>query len=592
VTSARALLAVPLAVAALAFVERAHAAEECPPGATCATITVPLDHSGVTPGTLPLTYARVPATGTKTGTIVYLAGGPGQAAIPLTRRIAARLRSLREHYDFVLPDQRGTGRSDAAQCGVGSDAAVVACGGKLGDRRAYWTTPETALDIEDMRRVLGEERLVLLANSYGTMVAEEYGRRFPEHVAALILDSPVSPDGIDLLGVEFVRTLPGVLRALCTADCRHTVGDPVQALVRAVRRLRQAPVRGTRVTRNGDVSTGEVNERRLFDALSTADVNLPLRVELPAAIESLARGDAAPLIHAYQLWVLYDKDAASPFNIARQAATLCIEGSLPWAPDSPLVSRDGMLRAFEADHSFAPFSSKTALAASFAPICRLWPPTPRPPSAAGMTPDVPVLVLSGREDMRTPLEGARRVAAKYPRSTLVDVPYVGHAVLASEPSYCGLRALEAFLGGRPVVRCDRLPREDRPNRIPADIYRPGTLRSLTPFGPPGRAGKLLHAVDSTVNVAWRDRNFWEYWYGLAKRVRLPGMRGGYVVATPRGVELHSAELFRGVRVSGTMSLDDVGRFSVDGPAAADGTVTFRHGRVTGMLAGRAIRDRY
>ena len=40
---------------------------------------VPLDHTGATAGTLPLTYAKVPATGTRTGTIVLLAGGPGQS---------------------------------------------------------------------------------------------------------------------------------------------------------------------------------------------------------------------------------------------------------------------------------------------------------------------------------------------------------------------------------------------------------------------------------------------------------------------------------------------------------------------------------
>ena len=71
---------------ALIFAALAGTAEAaCPRGAQCGTVTVPLDHAGVTAGTLPLAYARVPATGTRTGTIVFLSGGPGQAARPADR---------------------------------------------------------------------------------------------------------------------------------------------------------------------------------------------------------------------------------------------------------------------------------------------------------------------------------------------------------------------------------------------------------------------------------------------------------------------------------------------------------------------------
>jgi hypothetical protein len=82
---AAAVAAVGFAVLALT---PAVASAACPKGAQCGTLTVPLDHSGQTPGTLPLAYAKVPATGTRTGTIVLLSGGPGQAALPLTMPIA------------------------------------------------------------------------------------------------------------------------------------------------------------------------------------------------------------------------------------------------------------------------------------------------------------------------------------------------------------------------------------------------------------------------------------------------------------------------------------------------------------------------
>ena len=50
-------------------------------------VTVPLDHSGATPGTLPIGYSILPATGPKTGTIFFLSGGPGESAVIYTSEI-------------------------------------------------------------------------------------------------------------------------------------------------------------------------------------------------------------------------------------------------------------------------------------------------------------------------------------------------------------------------------------------------------------------------------------------------------------------------------------------------------------------------
>lgn len=100
-----------LALIFAAFSGVAEAA--CPRGAQCGRLTVALDHSGATPGTQSLAYALVPATGPRTGTIVFLAGGPGQAALPLTADVVELLKPVRASHDIVMVDQRGTGDSDA-----------------------------------------------------------------------------------------------------------------------------------------------------------------------------------------------------------------------------------------------------------------------------------------------------------------------------------------------------------------------------------------------------------------------------------------------------------------------------------------------
>ena len=68
------------------------------------------------PGTLPLGYAILPATGPKTGTIFFLSGGPGESAVIYTSEIRKELAPLRATHDIVMVDQRGTGRSGAVNC--------------------------------------------------------------------------------------------------------------------------------------------------------------------------------------------------------------------------------------------------------------------------------------------------------------------------------------------------------------------------------------------------------------------------------------------------------------------------------------------
>jgi len=178
------LRAALLAIAVLLAVPAAGSAAACPKGARCSVIQVPLDHSGATPGAIPLAYAVMPATGTSIGTIVILSGGPGQSAIPLTRDVTALLDRIHLDHDIVFVDQRGTGDSGAVKCDdVSTPAFVAQCAAKLGDKRAFFNTPETAFDLEDMRVKLGVDKLTLIGISYGTKVAGEYARRFPQHTA-------------------------------------------------------------------------------------------------------------------------------------------------------------------------------------------------------------------------------------------------------------------------------------------------------------------------------------------------------------------------------------------------------------------------
>ena len=69
--------------------------------------------------------------------------------------------------------------------------------------------------------------------------------------------------------------------------------------------------------------------------------------------------------------------------------------------------------------------------------------------ASAPLPDVPVLILSGEDDLRTPLEGARRFAAALPRAQVLTVPHRGHSVITGDDACVGV-GVRRFFAGRPV----------------------------------------------------------------------------------------------------------------------------------------------
>lgn len=566
----------------------AVAAAQCPEGAQCGRVTVPLDHKGVTPGTLDIAYAKLPATGTRTGTMVLLSGGPGQAALPILNDFSELVEPLRSSYDIVAVDQRGTGGSGRVDCTIDKPEDVVACATTLGDRRAHWSTPETAHDLENLRQALGVDKLTLFGVSYGTQVAQEYVRRYPAQTAAVILDSPTPVDGLD--GVDELRTFgaPRVLKEVCyPGPCKDTVTDASEALAAAVERLGDKSLRGTRVTAGGRVSTATISQSGLYNLIALSDTNPFLRAGLPAAIASLAAGDAAPIIHLVEV-TLSDADTSSGgSSISRLLATSCIEARLPWAPDSALASRADALKAFIAARSeaFAPFSPEVVLGNSLAELCAQWPPTPKPDGVPYHGPDVPVLILAGRQDLRTPLESARRTQAQYPNAKLVAVRSAGHSVLSTDLTGCAATNVAAFLSGGEVRNCSAITSRDR-GALPAAPFIPASLAALRPTGTSGKAGQTFSAVRLTLTGIAFDT----FGVSTTKTFRMPGLRAGTVTGKGSALTLKNVEWVRGVRVSGTLR-GSSGTLTVTGSQAAAGTIRFTRTSATGTLGGKTFTAR-
>ncbi|MEA2323103.1 MAG: hypothetical protein QOD81_2953 [Solirubrobacteraceae bacterium] len=569
--------------------------------ATCGRLQAPADHTGRVAGVQRVAFARIAASGASRGTLTVLPGGPGEAALGLAAPVVLTLGAILADHDLLLVDPRGTGLSDATGCRVPQSAtatpavlaAVAACGERLGPRRATLTTTEQVRDLEDVRAALGIPRLTLLGASYGTKVAAEYVRRFPASTDRVVLDSPVPVDGLDAASELPSLALPRVMREVCwPPGCRLLAGDadPRRALARLVARLQRHAMTGRVVGPTGASRRVRVDTQALYTLLLSSDGDPLMRVDVPAAIRAALDGDPAYLAR------LVGAPAGAPpapdedaIDVGRFIASLCVESRLPWRPDAPLAGRRAALLAqLTRDAArFAPFPPGVVAAAANATACLTWPATPAPDPVAAVAPPVPTLILSGREDLRTPVEDARRTAAQYPDVRLLAVPDVGHSVLVNDPRRCALRGVASFLAGGPVAPCAR---GTRPLLAPAPFVPADVDRLPAAPGVPGGAGRTATAVAATL----LDTSRQALRAALTGRRRAGALRGG-TLTIGDGVTLRSVEVVRGVRLSGALRVEGTtvvgARVRVSGPQAAPGVVSLRGRRLTGTLGGRRIDQR-
>jgi pimeloyl-ACP methyl ester carboxylesterase len=582
-------------------------------GFGCTTVTVPLDRSGALPGTIPLKVERMQAGGApSTEAVIALAGGPGQAALPLAGFITKALSPALSTRDLVMFDQRGTGASAPLSCPALSSSAGAAgiatvgklferCALQLGAARGQYTTQTSVEDIEAIRQAMGYEKLVLYGVSYGTKVALEYAARYPQNVSALVLDSVEPTDGPDPFSLATLQAMNPVLAELCSEDaCRGITATPLADLAHLAAILHNHPLRAAVYDGSGHRHVLSTSESDLLGVLQAGDLNPALRALLPAAVRSALRGDASPLV---RLTLLADgliptipsrqpTENSEGIDTALNATTICEEAPFPWGRGDPPAAREAeanaALRALPST-AFYPFDANLALEAGTIPGCVDWPDAAPPPPVVGPPPNVPTLILSGAQDLRTPTSGARKVAATIPDAQLLVVPYTGHSVLGTDFSGCALLAVKAFFGGLPVQVCAPASNIFTPTPI-----TPTHLESVNPAaGVPGRAGRTVTAVLDTI----LDLNRQVIGATLQANQALPsgasfgGLRGGYARLRLGAVLLHRLSFVPGVELSGTIPVKG-GRLQaatvlISGSAAAPGSVRVGAGKhVSGDLGGK------
>lgn len=242
-------------------------------------LVVPERHADPDGPVIELPFVRLTATTQDPGPpIVHLAGGPGGSGLEDFFWNATGffdwLLTLRELGDVVGLDQRGVGAAvpaldacegwDVPLDEPGDRDGLLAVAVERSERlRAFWTdrgvrldaytTPESADDIDALRRALGAERIRLWGESYGTHLATEVIRRHGEHVDRAVLCGYEGPDHTYKLPSQVQQTLDAVA---ALARESPALGGRLPDLVGLLEGLlgdledrpRTVDLRGTRVT--------------------------------------------------------------------------------------------------------------------------------------------------------------------------------------------------------------------------------------------------------------------------------------------------------------------------------------------------------
>jgi pimeloyl-ACP methyl ester carboxylesterase len=408
-----------------------------------------------------------PGGATHADPVVFLAGGPGASALePMRYQFEVMSEPIfAAGRDLVVFDQRGVGLSrPALDCPAYDDLiidlidrevdgqpisderagtlvmdALRTCRGELAeaaDLSAY-NSAASAADVEDLRLALGYAEINLWGGSYGTRLALEVMRRYPDGLRSVVLDAVYPPD-VDLYvqaPANFERALDGLFEA-CAANpiCSSAHPDLRATFFDTVARLNTTPV----LLETEDPFTNEVR-RTWLNGNSVLALTFQLlydsrlRYLLPEQFEAAAQGD----YRAFELAITALTHMASISSRGMMLSVQCHE--------EIVFSSIGAFEAEAARHpALAGMYASSLLGGLAYRACEVWD-VGRAEASANepVSGDLPTLLMAGEFDPITPPAWARHAAETLTHAYLFEYPGVGHG--ASGFPGCPQQMLIAFL---------------------------------------------------------------------------------------------------------------------------------------------------
>lgn len=418
------------------------------------TVTVPENRDDPDSRTIRIGFVRATNPAANAGPPVFLlVGGPGGSSIEQVQQFMRRggVRMLELFGgDLVGVDLRGVGRSGpdlrrsaaiARDPSVPGDPAIErvamreASAAFAAELRAEgidlegYHTAAAADDVEAVRRALGYESITLWGTSYGSHLALAILRQHESAIHRVVLVGPEGPD-------HTIKT-PGQVEAGLDALARVVAADEIWG--GRIPDLRATVEKVLEPFREGPRSVevdGETVGLSLWDVQTQIALSLGLvhrnMDALPARLEALAAGSYGELARAV-------RDARREHSTG-PAVTMLFDSASGLSATRAERIADEAESALLGDVINFPFPD----------VREAW--GARDLGDAFRMPvesDVPVLIVVGDLDARTPLANAHELLATLPHGVLFTVRNAGHDLNWLQGDL--RKAWSAFLHGEPVT---------------------------------------------------------------------------------------------------------------------------------------------
>ncbi len=441
------------------------------PRERCGTVTVPLNYQAPNAKTITIEVSEIATAkpGKFRGYLLLNPGGPGLAGLDMPSTMAPTLpASVLREYDLIGFDPRGVGHSTPMSCGLPASgpaavfpypaadgsitqniaaARVVAADcATIGAELTYFTTANTARDMDRIRAALGVRTISYWGQSYGTYLGSVYTTLFPQHTDRMVLEGNVDANDVwsgepRLWNEGMNQRFPDAARVAAADHAQLGLGSTVAQVTRAylalASRLDQTPaaVPGTQASITGADLRDVTYQLLLHNRTLT-----PLTEFWKAAADLAAGRTLTPTDTAVLQQVLANSPAEPGVPEDNQVtmfmALVC--GDVSWSRD------------------VASYAAATAAARVRYPLsdgmpdnimpCAFWSRAPIEP-AVTVTSNGPrdILLLQNERDNATPWAGALSLAkALGSRAGFVGVDNGGHYVYGVG-STCADQATIAFL---------------------------------------------------------------------------------------------------------------------------------------------------
>jgi pimeloyl-ACP methyl ester carboxylesterase len=423
--------------------------------AECATFSRPLNPNVNGGRELELFVARLPSTAQDPAqdALTIINGGPGGSSVDLMVDLAPVLQAFTRERDVVVIDQRGTGRSAPLECDALTDSTAVLdkrqtiaatqdCLEKLPHDPRFFSTTVAVNDLEALRIAIGYSQLTVYGVSYGTRVALQYLRAYPDSTRALVIDGVVPPH-LSLGGNVALNSHQTLYRVFNRCEqspaCAERFPDLSADFDRLSARLREAPQTFTlQHPVSGEPTTIDLTYGHLAIWIRLALYAPETTALLPLIIDQAANHSNYLPVAASALRLLHQ--LTDSLNYGMHNAVVCTE-------DTPFYGADANNVAELAATYLGEEMYQTLKA-----MCSIWPEGIRDPDLKKpVVSDVPVLVLSGEFDPITPPSYGEAVLPGLSNAKHIIAPGQGHGTISRG---CMPRVIRDFVENTSVDEID------------------------------------------------------------------------------------------------------------------------------------------